>query len=262
MTARVRPPAVAGLFYPADPGTLSTLVDRLVAAARPDGTTVEALVAPHAGYEYSGPIAGSAYAAVAARRGGIERVVVLGPAHSVPLRGAAVSTADGFATPLGVLMVDDELRQRAVGCAAVSASDAAHAREHALEVQVPFLQRVLGDVRLLPVVVGDATIEEIASLLEAVWGGSETLVVVSSDLSHYLDHATAVVRDRRTAAAIVAREPERVGDDDACGACALRGLLAVARRRGLPIRLIDLRTSADTAGESDRVVGYGAFAVG
>ena len=262
MRRRIRPPAVAGLFYPAQPDVLAALVDRLVAAGRTEEPPPAALVVPHAGYEYSGPVAGAAYARVVARRGVVRRVVVLGPAHRVWLRGYAVSSADGFETPLGTVEIDDELRRRALECADVVVYDAAHAQEHAIEVQLPFLQRVLGTVRVLPVVVGEATTAEVAAILDAVWGGPETLVVVSSDLSHYLDHATATTRDRRTAAAIVGRLPELVGDDDACGACPIRGLLAIARRRGLDVRLLDLRTSADTAGDSERVVGYGAFAVG
>jgi AmmeMemoRadiSam system protein B len=253
---------VAGLFYPAQPDILAALVDRLVAAGRPEGPPPDALIVPHAAYEYSGPVAGVAYARVAARRGVVTRVVALGPAHRVWLRGSAASGADGFETPLGTVEIDDELRRRALACLGMAVNDAAHAREHAIEVQLPFLQRVLGAVRVLPVVVGAAATAEVAAILDAVWGGPETLVVVSSDLSHYLDHTTATTRDRRTAAAIVARMAERVGDDDACGACPIRGLLAVARRRALDVRLLDLRTSADTAGDSERVVGYGAFAVG
>src|SRR5262249_12432275 len=156
----------------------------------------------------------------------------------------------------------DERARRDRACPGVTLNDPAHAGEHAIEVQLPVLQRVLGTVRVLPVVVGDATTAEVAAILDAVWGGTETLVVVSSDLSHYLDHATATTRDRRTAAAVVARMPERVGDDAGSGARPVRGLLGVSPRRGPDVRLLDLRTSADTAGDSERVVGYGAFAVG
>jgi AmmeMemoRadiSam system protein B len=207
-------------------------------------------------------VAGTAYARVAARRGRVTRVTVIGPAHRTAVRGVAVATVDAFATPLGLVAVDEDLRRRALSCAAAVPDDRAHAGEHAVEVHLPFLQRVLGDVRVLPLVVGDASIGEVAAILDAVWDGADTLVVVSSDLSHYLDRAAATARDRRTAAAIVACRPEQVGDDDACGAYAIRGLLAVAGRRGLPVHLIDLRTSADTAGDPDRVVGYGAFTVG
>jgi MEMO1 family protein len=262
VSPRIRPAAVAGAFYPAEPDLLAELVDRLVRAGRSEGPPPKAVITPHAGYAYSSPVAASAYARVSARRDRVERVVVMGPAHNVRLSGLAVSGADAFATPLGAVAVDEALRRRALDLPGVLVSDSAHADEHALEVQLPFLQRVLGAIRIVPLLVGDADTDEVAAVLEALWGGPETLVVISSDLSHYHDQATATGRDRRTAAAIVARMAERVGDDDACGARPIRGLLAVARRRGLDVRLLDLRTSADTAGEPDRVVGYGAFAIG
>jgi AmmeMemoRadiSam system protein B len=217
---------------------------------------------PHAGYVYSGPIAASAYAQVAARRGTIRRVVVLGPAHRVPVDGMAVPTAAHFATPLGPVEVDDDLRRLALTVPAVHADDRPHAPEHSLEVQLPFLVRTLGaDITVLPVVVGHASAHQVADLLDAVWGGPETLVVISSDLSHYHDHPTATARDRRTAAAILERRGEEIGPHDACGAYPLGGLIEVAERRGLRIDLLDLRNSGDTAGDRSRVVGYGAFAV-
>jgi MEMO1 family protein len=262
MRSRIRPAAVAGLFYPEQPEALAALVDRLVAAGRPAGPPPRALIVPHAGYEYSGAVAGAAYARVAARRGAVARVVVIGPAHRVWLRGAAVSGAAAFATPLGPVPIDDDLRRRALARGGIAVHDAAHAYEHAIEVQLPFVQRVLGAVPVLPLVVGDATTAEVAAVLDAVWDAPETLVVVSSDLSHYLDRATATTRDRRTAAAIVACMPEQVRDDDACGAGPIRGLITVARRRGLDVQLLDLRTSADTVGDPAHVVGYGAFTVG
>ncbi len=261
MSAYVRPPAVAGRFYPAEPEVLAALVDRLVAAGRPGPEPVGALVAPHAGYVYSGPIAGAAYARVAPRRGGITRVVLIGPCHYVPIAGLAVPSASGFATPLGVLALDAELRRRALAFPAVSLDDRAHVEEHSLEVQLPFLQRVLGDVRILPIVVADASPGEVADVLDAVWRAPETLLVVSSDLSHGCTQAIANARDRRTADAIVGRRANEVREQDACGAAAVRGLLELASRRGLEVRLVDLRTSADTAGQPERVVGYGAFEV-
>ena len=172
-----------------------------------------------------------------------------------------MSGADAFATPLGTVEVDAGARRRVLALPHVTVDDAAHAAEHSLEVQLPFLQRVLCDFRIVPLVVGDADPAAIADVLDAVWGGPETAVVVSSDLSHYHDHTTATVRDRRTAAAIVVRAFERIGDDDACGARPVRGLLAAARRHALTVRLLDLRTSGDTAGPRHRVVGYGAFAL-
>jgi MEMO1 family protein len=260
--SRVRAPAVAGLFYPADPARLAEAVacaiDVTVPAGEPD---VAAVVVPHAGYVYSGAIAGSAYARVARLRGRVRRVVLLGPAHRTWVDGLAASSADGFATPLGVVPVDAELRRRALDLPDVVVDDGAHAGEHSLEVQLPFLQATLGDVSVCPLAVGGAGASEVARVIEALWDDPATLVVVSTDLSHYLDYATAAARDRRTAAAIVARDPQAIDDDDACGARPLRGLLVVARRRALGVRLLDLRSSGDTAGDRDRVVGYGAFAL-
>lgn len=263
-TARVRPPAVAGTFYPGDPQALTAAVTdalREAAATSPAGPLPPAIIAPHAGYVYSGPVAASAYARLVPARGQVERVVLVGPAHTVALDAIATSSADGFATPLGVVAIDTDARDRLLRTGKVIVSDRAHAGEHSLEVHLPFIQVALGDVAILPLVVGQVASSLVADVLEEVWGGAETLVVVSSDLSHYHDHRTAQTLDRRTAAAIVAKEPEQLGRDDACGLYPLRGLLVAARRRGLDIELLDLRTSADTAGDPDRVVGYGAFVV-
>jgi AmmeMemoRadiSam system protein B len=258
-----RPPAVAGLFYPAEPALLRATVDDLVGAARRDADAVRvgrprALIAPHAGYAYSGPIAASAYACI---DGGIERVVILGPAHRVRLHGLAVASVDAFRTPLGDLVVDTDTRDDLVRRGLVSVDDRAHADEHSLEVHLPFVQVVLGDVLVLPIVVGDASPAQVADVLDVVWDGPETLVVVSTDLSHYHDQVTAQERDRRTAAAIVDRDETVIWPYDACGSAPLRGLLVTARRRDLTVTLLDLRTSADTAGGPDRVVGYGSFAL-
>ena len=259
--SRVRPPAVAGLFYPDDPQRLATAVESLLAVDVPaDEPVAQALVVPHAGYVYSGPTAGVAYARLRARPG-VSRVVLLGPAHRVWTDGLAVPSVDGFATPLGMVPIDDALRRRALGVPWVTVDDAPHAREHSLEVQLPFLQRLFGAVSLLPLAVGDARPHEVAEVLDVLWDGPETLVLVSTDLSHYLDYASARMRDERTAAAIVAADAAAIEDDDACGARPLRGLLVAAARRGLDVRLLDLRSSGDTAGDRDRVVGYGAFAV-
>ena len=263
MSGVVRPAAVAGAFYPADPLHLTATVNRLLDVGVPAGEPEpKALVVPHAGYVYSGPTAGVAYARVRQRHGEIARVVLLGPAHRVWTDGLAVSGADAFTTPLGIVPVNEELRCRVLALPQVRLDDRPHAREHSLEVQLPFLQLVLGRFTFLPLAVGDAAPEDVADALGVVWGGRETLVVVSTDLSHYFDYETARRRDERTAAAIVAEDVAAIGDDDACGARPLRGLLIVARRRGQVVRLLDLRSSGDTAGERDRVVGYGAFAVG
>ena len=228
----------------------------------PDAHVPKAIIAPHAGYVYSGPVAATVYARLRAGRDQIRKVVLLGPAHRVYVDGLAVSRADAFETPLGLVVVDVEARDRIIQLPGVTLNDSAHAQEHSLEVHLPFLQRVLGDFQLLPLVVGDATPDTVAGVLDEVWGGPETLVVVSTDLSHYHDHNTAQTLDRATAAAIVARRYDAIAPSDACGAHPVRGLLAAAEQRQLDVQLIDLRTSGDTAGDRDRVVGYGAFVVG
>jgi AmmeMemoRadiSam system protein B len=259
---KVRPAAVAGRFYPGDPVTLRTTVDDELARAQPwSGPIPEALVVPHAGYVYSGPIAASGYATLAAARDTIHRVVLLGPAHYVGLEGIGVSSADAFATPLGDVRVDTDLRARVLALPGVRVHDAAHGPEHSLEVHLPFLQRALADFTVLPLVVGRAPAETVAAVIDAVWSGPGTLVVVSTDLSHYLDHDEAARRDRATAAAVVNGDVDEIAPEDACGAYPLRGLLAAARERDLTVELLDLRNSGDTAGPRDRVVGYAAFAL-
>jgi AmmeMemoRadiSam system protein B len=253
----VRQPAVAGSFYPADPVTLRDAIDAAFAAARPsrpDAPVPKALVAPHAGYVYSGAVAASAYARLAPARDRLERVVLLGPAHRVWLEGPAASGHDTWRTPLGDVTVEQP--------PGVPVNDAAHAEEHSLEVHVPFLQVLLGEAfTLVPIVVGRTDASDVAALLDGLWGDDETVVVVSTDLSHYHDHGTAAALDRATAARIAARAADEVGDRDACGVYPLRGLLVAAARRDLDVELLDLRNSGDTAGPHDRVVGYGAFAV-
>lgn len=266
---RVRPPAVAGTFYPADPVELEAMVraDLAVAeACRPaddDQRPPHALVVPHAGYVYSGPVAATAYARILARRGEVTRVVLLGPNHRVPLRAMALPDVDAFATPLGLVPVDTEAFRDLGALHDVVVDDRPHAGEHSLEVHLPFLQVALGEGwSVVPVVVGRVGAEAVAALLDRLWGGPETLVVISTDLSHFHDDATAHTLDAATAADVVARRWREVEPDRACGAFPLRGLLVEAERRHLPIELLDLRTSADTAGDPRRVVGYGAFTVG
>ena len=258
-----RPAAVAGRFYPADPAELAAVVDAALHEVEPRAPELppKALIVPHAGYLYSGPIAASAYARLVPHRARIRRVVLLGPAHFVPVAGLAVSGAAAFRTPLGTVAVDDELRRRVLELPQVEVDDRAHAREHSLEVQLPFLQRVLDRFTILPLLAGHPTPAETADVLARVWDAPEALLVVSSDLSHYHDYVTAAARDGRTAAAIVARDVDGIDVEDACGSAAVRGLLALARRRDLTVRLLDLRSSGDTEGPRDEVVGYGAFAL-
>jgi len=257
----VRAPGVAGAFYPADPRTLSAAVDALLANADPgDALAPKAIVAPHAGYVYSGPVAASAYAYVAARRELVTRVVLLGPAHRVALDGIAVPSVDAMRTPLGDVPIDRELRAAIAALPGVYVDDTPHRGEHSLEVHLPFLQRVLSSWTVLPLVVGHARDDDVATVLNTVWGGDETLVVVSTDLSHYEPHESATRHDRATADAILAGRADAIRPSDACGVHPVRGLLAAAASHGLRPQLLDLRTSAETAGSPDRVVGYGAFA--
>jgi len=261
---RARPPAVSGTFYPARPGELQRTVDDLLGGAhsREKAPSPLALVVPHAGYVYSGPVAATAYARLRAASSTISRVVALGPVHYVPIRGAAVPAASAWATPLGEVAIDDSMRARAVTRGA-RVDDRPHAPEHSLEVQVPFLQRVLGDAfTFLPVAVSDLSAGQAADLIGEFLGEAGVLVLVSTDLSHYHDLATARRLDRRTADTILARDSASLSSENACGFYPLRGLVELARRKSLSFELLDLRTSGDTAGDPERVVGYGAFAVG
>ena len=245
---RVREPAVAALFYPGDRKTLESEVRALLDAARSDEPAPKAMIVPHAGYVYSGAVAASAYGR---RFGAIERVVLLGPAHRHAFRGVATHSADWFATPLGRIRIERT---------DLAVLDSAHVGEHSLEVHLPFLQVLFGDFALVPIVVGDATPDEVAAAIEPLWGGDETLIVISSDLSHFHDYDTARRIDAATAEAITRLEP--VQPEQACGCRAIGGLQVLARRKGLSLESIDLRNSGDTAGSRDSVVGYGAFVTG
>ncbi len=262
-TPSSRPPAVAGMFYPADPAELQREIRHYLAeapAAHADAALPKVLIVPHAGYVYSGPIAANAYARMAPLAGRIRRVVLLGPVHRVPVRGLAVPSVASFETPLGTVEIDREAIGRLAGLLQVVTSDRAHAQEHSLEVQLPFLQQVLGRFALVPLAVGEATAAEVAEVLARLWGGEETLVVVSSDLSHYLPYAAACAADRATVDAMLALE-STLDHAQACGATPVNGLLAFARRRRLRPELLDLRNSGDTAGDRGRVVGYAALAL-
>ena len=257
----IRPAAVAGTFYPGNAADLASAVSECLANARGAVPAVapKAIIAPHAGYVYSGPIAANAYALLAPLAGRVCRVVLAGPAHRVYVRGLAVPSTTAFTTPLGTVPLDVAAIESIRGMPGVEVSDAAHAREHSLEVQLPFLQAVLGEFKLVPLVVGDMTPAAMAAVFEKLWGGDETLVVVSSDLSHYLPYEAARARDGATARSILDLQAT-LDPEDACGAAPVNGLLELARRRGLTPRLLDLRNSGDTAGDRDRVVGYAAFA--
>lgn len=259
----VRPAAVAGMFYPGAPEALRSSVRALLDAApappAAEGAWPKALIVPHAGYVYSGPIAASAYTRLFPGRSLIRRVVLLGPVHRLPIRGLALPGADSFVTPLGAVEVDTEAVVRLRAMPQVCESDAAHSLEHSLEVQLPFLQTILEEFTLVPLAVGDASPSQVAEVIERVWGGPETLIVVSSDLSHYHRYEEAAAIDRSTANDILALA-DTLDHQQACGATPINGVALCARRHSLKPELIDLRNSGDTAGEKSRVVGYGAFA--
>jgi hypothetical protein len=262
----VRKPAVAGQFYPRDVEGLSAAVAGYLKEAADksgtDGDTPKALIAPHAGYAYSGPVAASAYARISGAAETITRVVLLGPAHWFPFEGLALPRVDGFETPLGIVPVDADAAAGIEHLAQVRGLSSAHENEHSLEVHLPFLQTLLRTFSLVPLVVGAATAEQVAEVLETLWGGEETLIVVSTDLSHYHDYETARVKDAATSAAIEALDDRTIGPDDACGRVPVSGLLVAARAHGIAARTVDLRNSGDTAGSRNQVVGYGAFVVG
>jgi AmmeMemoRadiSam system protein B/AmmeMemoRadiSam system protein A len=258
----IRTAAVAGMFYPGDAQALSTELEELLGGVEqrePRLGFPKALVVPHAGYIYSGPVAARAYDELAAARGIVTRVVMLGPVHRVPVRGLAVPTDDAFATPLGTVTIDRAALDTVRDLPQVVASDAAHLQEHALEVQLPFLQRQLGSFTLAPFAVGDASVREVAEVLERLWGGPETLIVISTDLSHYHPYAEARGIDRSTVTRI-ARFATDLNHEEACGATPLNGFLALAQQRKLSIRLLAACNSGDTAGGKGQVVGYSAFA--
>ncbi|WP_456417757.1 AmmeMemoRadiSam system protein B [Thiolapillus sp.] len=253
-------PSVAGMFYPEHADTLRQQVDEYLAQAKPaDTPPPKALIAPHAGYVYSGPVAANAYRRLLPAAGVIQRVVILAPAHHVPFQGLATTSADYLRTPLGDIPVDRTAVSKALALPQVQEYDLAFDGEHALEVQLPFLQRTLDSFQLVPFIVGQANAHDVSEVLELLWGGDETLIVISSDLSHFLDYHSAKEKDLHTTKAIESLTPEAIGFDDACGRVPVSGLLLSARKHGLHARTVDLRNSGDTAGDKNRVVGYGAY---
>jgi AmmeMemoRadiSam system protein B len=257
--ASVRRAAVAGQFYPKDARELEAEVRGLLGAVMETGPAPKALIAPHAGYVYSGPVAASAYGRLREAAERIHRVVLIGPAHRMPVRGIAASGTEWFETPLGRVPTDKNVLASILDLSQVIVLDKAHEFEHSLEVQLPFLQVILRDFRIVPLLVGAATGEEVAAVLERLWDGPETRIVVSSDLSHYHDYEAARRLDEAASRAIERLEPEAIGDEQACGQTAIQGLLMLAKRHGLTARTIDLRNSGDTAGPQGQVVGYGAY---
>ena len=260
-----REAAVAGQFYPEESHQLqqmvSDMLDQVDLAESDQGSTLppKAIIAPHAGYIYSGPIAASVYQRLRSAASTIQRVILLGPSHRVAFSGLATSSADAYRTPLGIIPIDQTAIKALSDLCFVHLLDQAHRQEHSLEVHLPFLQTVLGSFKLVPLVVGDATAEEVGEVLERLWGGEETLIVISSDLSHYHDYLTARRMDQATSQAIEALQWQQIHPEGACGRIPISGLLYAARHHNLTARTIDLRNSGDTAGTKDQVVGYGAY---
>ncbi len=262
-SATVRPPAVAGLFYPASPSVLRCTVERFLAEAKVSAEpelVPRGLIAPHAGYPYSGPVAASGYRLVGRLDGQVRRVLLLGPSHRVPFSGLAAPSWSAFSTPLGTVPVDVEAVQACLQLPAVRLYDRPHVQEHSLEVQLPFLQVCLSEFVLVPVVVGEATADEVAELVLRLWD-EQTLVVVSSDLSHYLDYWTARTVDAETTKLIETLQWNRLTGERACGYRPVSGLLKACAERGLRVKTVDLRNSGDTAGDRSQVVGYGSYVV-
>lgn len=254
-----RQPAVAGLFYPDEPEVLRQDILDYLASSKQVDQQPKAIIVPHAGYIYSGPIAATAYRTLQARHNKIKRVVLLGPSHRVPLLGMATSSDDCFITPLGNIELDKEAIRSILELPDVHMMDQPHLQEHSLEVQLPFLQTVLDDFKLVPIVVGEADARTVANVIEHLWGGDETLIVISSDLSHFHSYDEARSMDRHTSDAIENLDGEQIGYDDACGRNPVKGLLLAAKHHDLHASTVDLRNSGDTAGPRNQVVGYGAY---
>jgi len=256
----IRSTAVAGLFYPASSDELVQLVNNELSQATPEaGHHPLAIIVPHAGYVYSAAIAANVYKHLQHFRSIIKRVLLIGPSHRVAFQGLALSSADFFQTPLGKIAVDKTAQKDLLNIAGIQLHDQAHANEHSLEVQLPFLQHVLDDFSLIPIVAGDANAELIAQAIDTVWDGQQTLVVISSDLSHYHDYKTAQRLDNASSKAIVALNCTTLSSANACGYVGVNGLLLFAQRHHLKASIVDVRNSGDTAGDKTSVVGYGGY---
>ena len=256
-----RQPAVAGTFYPANPQQLQQMINRLLDDVQNQTLAPKAIIAPHAGLIYSGAIAASAYSRLLQAHDTVTQVILVGPSHRVSFNGLAISKAESFSTPLGEIAVDFASVNKISSLPFVDYIEQAHIFEHCLEVQLPFLQTILDNFTIVPIVVGDASVEQVSSVLKMLWGGMETLIVISSDLSHYHDYKTAQIIDQKTSENIESLQYEALNSESACGKIPVSGLLALAREKSLSIKTIDLRNSGDTAGDKNRVVGYGAYVI-
>ena len=258
---KIREAAVAGTFYPADPEELRSMLHTYLAESASDGSPPKAMIVPHAGYIYSGPVAASGYARLQQAADHIDQVILLGPAHRVAFNGLAASSAAGFKTPLGTIPLDSAAISDLLTLPQVHIDDEAHRLEHSLEVHLPFLQLILNQFTLVPLVVGDASPEEVCEVIGHFWDRPGTVIIISSDLSHFHDYETAVQLDNKTARAIEGLALEEISHDHACGRNPVNGLLLYARQHGLSVHTVDLRNSGDTAGPRDQVVGYGTWVI-
>jgi hypothetical protein len=256
-----REPAVAGSFYPGDPKQLHLMLDQYLNDCESVAKVPKALIVPHAGYIYSGAVAASAYSRLKNAHNRITRVVIIGPSHHVAFRGLALSKAHSFITPLGSVIVDQRASETIATFSFVDYIEQAHMFEHSVEVHLPFLQEMLDNFKIVPIVTGDASPEQVSQVIDTLWGGDETLIVISSDLSHYHDYATARKLDKTTSAIIEQLQYENLETKSACGKVPISGLLKLARKKSLTIKTIDLRNSGDTSGDKHRVVGYGAYVI-
>jgi len=261
--SNIRLPAVSGSFYPDNPEILEAMLEGYLQQVTVTATdkVPKAMIVPHAGYIYSGEIAASAYARLRAKRSTIKRVVLIGPSHKVGFTGLAVSHADAFKTPLGDIPLDTQAIASLANFPFVNYKEEAHLYEHSLEVQLPFLQMTLDSFQLIPIVAGDCPAKQIEQVLELFYAKDNTLIVISSDLSHFHDYATAQRLDRETSKKIERLDYQHLDYESACGRVPISGLLALAQKKSLQVETIDLRNSGDTAGDKSRVVGYGAYVI-
>ena len=255
---KIKNPAVSGAFYPAEPGVLSKMVDEFYESVEWQGQPPKAIIAPHAGYIYSGIVAACAYKCLADMPY-IKNIVLIGPSHFLPFSGIAYSDCDIFMTPLGEISVNEKLFTQTTSIPATQLINAAFTREHCLEVQLPFLQKILNDFTIMPLLVGAADKQTVATVLENLWGDDQTLIVISSDLSHYHDYQTAQQMDNATCQSIENLDADDIRDDAACGRVAIRGLLHLAKQKQMRVQKLIQINSGDTAGDKNRVVGYGAY---
>ena len=253
-------PKVAGMFYPDDPEELKALIQRYLSKANEECQTPKALISPHAGFQYSGSIAAEAYACLLKNKKQFEHVILFGPSHRFPFDGVAVTSASAYKTPLGIISIDQPLVHEILSLPQVDIVDEAFGvQENSLETQLPFLQSVIDKFSIVPLLIGNTNYSDVAEVLKVLWNGDNTLIVISSDLSHYLDDEKAKAIDNKTVEAILNIEPDKISYDQACGRIAIQALLSIAKEKGLKPKLIDLRNSGDTAGSKDQVVGYAAI---